>query len=239
MPRRLTINDVKDKVEKYGFFLVDGQTYKNNTTKLKFFDSQENKYVNLSLKQIQYRIKKDKRGEFDYMNILPVDNSRQTQQSEHLTGTQRWINKMNNNPYFNSLTQDEKEKMFTKFNLLMKQFNRNKHIHISFKRSDLTGKQRLYILVESLKEYIKKKPNKMIRIETVDAYGFQNNHTLTVDTLNYFIDLLNDEPKQEITDSVNYMFEDFNDWQTVDIYFEDRKKPAGGFFTYLKCLRNI
>ena len=107
MPRRLTINDVKDKVEKYGFFLVDGQTYKNNTTKLKFFDSQENKYVNLSLKQIQYRIKKDKRGEFDYMNILPVDNSQQSQQSEHLTGTQRWINKMNNNPYFNSLTQDE------------------------------------------------------------------------------------------------------------------------------------
>ena len=235
MPRRLTINDVKDKVEKYGFFIVDGQTYKNNTAKLRVFDAQQNKYVSLSLKQMLYRINKDKRGEFDYMNILPVDNieSQQEPQQQPLTSTQRWINKMNNNPYFNSLSQDEKAKMFTKFGLLMKQFNRNKHITISFKKSDLTSKQRLYILIESLKEYIKKRPNKLIRIETVDEYGFQNNHTLTVDTLSYFMDLLNDEPKQEMTDSVNYMFEDFNDWQTVDIYFEDRKKPAGGFFTYI------
>ena len=157
MPRRLTINDVKDKVEKYGFFIVDGQTYKNNTAKLRVFDAQQNKYVSLSLKQMLYRINKDKRGEFDYMNILPVDNteSQQEPQQQPLTSTQRWINKMNNNPYFNSLSQDEKAKMFTKFGLLMKQFNRNKHITISFKKSDLTSKQRLYILIESLKEYIK------------------------------------------------------------------------------------
>ena len=75
MPRRLTINDVKNKIEKFGFFIVDGQTYKNNTQKLKMFDAQLNKYVKLSLKDVQYRIKRDKRGEFDYMNILPLNYS--------------------------------------------------------------------------------------------------------------------------------------------------------------------
>ena len=231
MPRRLTINDVKNRIEKYGFFIVDGQTYKNNSTKLKVFDAQENKYLNLSLKNIEYRIKKDKRGEFDYMNILPSIDT----QEEHsgLTGTQRWINRMNNNPYFKNLTEEEKTKMFTEFNNLMKQFNRNKHFNINFKNTNITERQRLYILIESLKEYIKKKPNKMIRIETVDEFGFHNNHTLTVDTLNYFTDLLNEKPKQEMTDSINDIFEDYTDWQTVDIYFEDRKKPAGGFFTYI------
>ena len=73
----------------------------------------------------------------------------------------------------------------------------------------------------------------MIRIETIDSVGFHNNHTLTVDTLNYFTDLLNEKPKQEMTDSINDIFEDYTDWQTVDIYFENRKKPAGGFFTYI------
>ena len=60
-----------------------------------------------------------------------------------------------------------------------------------------------------------------------------NKASLNIDTLNYFTDLLNDEPKQEMTDSVNDIFEDYNNWQTIDIYFEDRKKPAGGFFTYI------
>lgn len=231
MPRRLTLNEVKNRIEKYGFFIVDGETYKNNTTKMKMFDAQLNKYVKLSLKNIEYRIKKDKRGEFDYMNILPnIDN---TEQQHGITGTQRWINKMNKNTYFKNLTEGEKTNMFTEFNNLMKQFNRNKHFRINFKNPIITERQWLYVLVESLKEYIKKKPNKMIRIETIDSVGFHNNHTLTVDTLNYFTDLLNEKPKQEMTDSINDIFEDYTDWQTVDIYFENRKKPAGGFFTYI------
>ena len=103
MPRRLTLNEVKNRIEKYGFFIVDGETYKNNTTKMKMFDAQLNKYVKLSLKNIEYRIKKDKRGEFDYMNILPnIDN---TEQQHGITGTQRWINKMNKNTYFKNRIQ--------------------------------------------------------------------------------------------------------------------------------------
>ena len=231
MPRKLTINDIKNRVEKYGFFVVEGQRYKNNSSKIRVFDAQENKYLNLSLKQMEYRIKRDKRGEFDYMNILPLNNSEEEQQS--FTGTQRWINRMNNNPYFNNLSENEKAKMFTEFNNLMKQFNRNKRFKINFKQQNIPGKEMLYILVEALKEYIKKKPKKMIRLETFDEFGFQNNHTLNIDTLNYFTDLLNDKEKQEMTDSVNDIFEDYNDWKTVEIFFEDRKKPAGGFFTYI------
>ena len=165
------------------------------------------------------------------MNILPLNNSEEEQQS--FTGTQRWINRMNNNPYFNNLSENEKAKMFTEFNNLMKQFNRNKRFKINFKQQNIPGKEMLYILVEALKEYIKKKPKKMIRLETFDEFGFQNNHTLNIDTLNYFTDLLNDKEKQEMTDSVNDIFEDYNDWKTVEIFFEDRKKPAGGFFTYI------
>ena len=231
MPRKLSINDVKNRIEKYGFFIPDGQVYKNNSTKIRVFDAQENRYLNLSLKNIEYRIKKDKRGEFDYMNILPPTAASDDQHG--LTGTQRWINRMNSNPFFSGLSPGEKMNMFTEFNNLMKQFNRNKHFRINFKGASVSERQLLYILIESLKEYVKRKPNKLIRIETVDSVGFHNNHTLTVDTLNYFTDLLAEKPKQEMTDSVNDIFEDYTDWQTVDIYFDDRKKPAGGFFTYV------
>ena len=82
MPRRLTLNDVKNRIEKYGFFIVDGETYKNNSSKMKVFDAQENKYLKLSLKNIEYRIKKDKRGEFDYMNILPSIDTKEEQDAK-------------------------------------------------------------------------------------------------------------------------------------------------------------
>ena len=84
----------------------------------------------------------------------------------------------------------------------MRNFNTGRHFRINFRNTNITEKQRLFILVESLKEYIKNKPNKIIRIETLDTLGFKNNHTLTIDTLNYFVDLLNDKPQQEMTDSI-------------------------------------
>ena len=249
MPRRLTINDVKNKIEKFGFFIVDGQTYKNNTQKLKMFDAQLNKYVKLSLKDVQYRIKRDKRGEFDYMNILPptassLNTSNDPTTSLNTSGPtssmQRWINRMSSlrgpgemNQYFNRLSNAEKTAMFTKFNDLMRQFARNQHFRINFKSGDITEKQQLFVLIEALKEYIKKRPKKMIRIESRDSTGSVNFNTLNVDTLNYFTDLLADKPKQEMVDSFNDIYDDYNDWQTVDIYFQDRKKPAGGFFPYI------
>ena len=234
MPRRLTIQQLKNQIEKWGFFLADGQTYNNNLQKLKVFDAQENKWRKLTLKQMQYRVKKDKRGEFDFMNILPPErNPPQGNPQAGLTSTQRWINRMNNNPYFNNLSEEEKRKMFVEFNNIMRNFNTGRHFRINFRNTNITEKQRLFILVESLKEYIKNKPNKIIRIETLDTLGFKNNHTLTIDTLNYFVDLLNDKPQQEMTDSINDIFDDYTNWASVDIYFEDRRKPAGGFFTYL------
>ena len=234
MPRRLTINDVKNRVEKYGYFLVDGQTYKNNTQKLKVFDAQLNKYIKLSLKDMQYRIKRDKRGEFDYNSILPIDNSAQ-QQQVGIGGSQRWINHMSNShgQSFTSLTNAEQIALFNKYTALMRQFSRNQHFRINFKSGDISEKQQLMVLVSALKEYISKRPKKMIRLETRDSDGNVSFNTLNADTLNYFIDLLADKPKQEMVDSINNIYDDYNDWQTIDIYFEDRKKPAGGYFPYL------
>ena len=51
MPRRLTIQQLKNQIEKWGFFLADGQTYNNNLQKLKVFDAQENKWRKLTLKR--------------------------------------------------------------------------------------------------------------------------------------------------------------------------------------------
>ena len=244
MPRRLTINDVKNRVEKYGYFLVDGQTYKNNTQKLKVFDAQLNKYIKLSLKDMQYRIKRDKRGEFDYNSILPIDNSAQQQQvgiggslntSGPTSSIQRWINHMSNSngQSFTSLTNAEQIALFNKYTALMRQFSRNQHFRINFKSGDISEKQQLMVLVSALKEYISKRPKKMIRLETRDSDGNVSFNTLNADTLNYFIDLLADKPKQEMVDSINNIYDDYNDWQIIDIYFEDRKKPAGGYFPYL------
>ena len=48
MPRKLSINDVKNRIEKYGFFIPDGQVYKNNSTKIRVFDAQEINTVSLA-----------------------------------------------------------------------------------------------------------------------------------------------------------------------------------------------
>ena len=73
MPKRLTINDVRNRIEKYGYYIQDGENYVNRKTPMKIYDAVFNQYVNLSLNQMLYRISSRIRPEYDINDILPVD----------------------------------------------------------------------------------------------------------------------------------------------------------------------
>ena len=71
MPKKLTIQDIKDRYEKYGYFIQD-DIYRNNKYKMTVFDAQLGKNVKLSVQNMDYSIKKKKRSEYDINEILPV-----------------------------------------------------------------------------------------------------------------------------------------------------------------------
>ena len=81
MPKRLTIQDLKRKFEKYGYTILD-DNYKNNKQKLNVYDAQLGKKVKLNVLNMNYAIKKNKRAEFDMDNILPVALNPEQEQRE-------------------------------------------------------------------------------------------------------------------------------------------------------------
>ena len=72
MPKKLSINEVKDRVEKYGYFIQDGETYDNAKKQMRVYDAQLNRIVKLSLNQMTYKIASGQRAEYDINDVLPV-----------------------------------------------------------------------------------------------------------------------------------------------------------------------
>ena len=70
MPKRLTKEEVEKQINNYGFFFVPDTVYKNSRTAMKIYDAEQDKIVNLSLDQINYRRRKNYRGEYDIFNLV-------------------------------------------------------------------------------------------------------------------------------------------------------------------------
>ena len=110
MPKKLTINEIKSRFEKYGFIILDDK-YKNNKQKLKVYDAQLNKNVNLSVQDMKYQIDRKKRSEFDFNNILPIEYQPELQQRER-------FNVFDVLPVNLQPTQQRKQPIFDMFGIL-------------------------------------------------------------------------------------------------------------------------
>ena len=228
MPKKLSIQELKNRFEKYGFIILS-DSYKNAKEKLDVFDSQLNKRVRLSVQNMNYKIKTNQRSEFDFNNILNINDH-----PEHtpLSGFQRFLSKMNSK-VLQDATEEEKMQMYRDYTNLCKQLAQKKPLTIQW-RNGMKSKHRLFSFIEALKTIIK--PDKLIRIKTIDEDHVESNYSLNHETLNYFLDLLNDVPKNEMSDSTNDLFDDHNNWTQIEIKFDVLTKRHGGFFPYLnKC----
>ena len=70
MVKTLTKEEVETQINAYGYFFTPKTVYKNSRTPMKVYDAEQNKIVNLSLDQINYRKRRGYRGEFNIFNIL-------------------------------------------------------------------------------------------------------------------------------------------------------------------------
>ena len=225
MPNKLSIQDLKNRFEKYGFIILS-DSYKNNKEKLDIYDVQLNKKVKLSVQNMNYKIKMNQRSEFDFMNTLQVNT-----QPEHtsLSGFQRFLRRMNSK-ILQDATEEEKMQMYQDYSNFCKIFSQKRPITINW-RNGMKSKHRLFSFIEAMKTVVK--PDKLIRIKTIDDDHVESNYSLNHETLNYFLDLLNDVPKNEMSDSTNDLFDDHNNWTQIEIKFDVLMKRHGGFFPYL------
>ena len=160
MPKRLTINDVRNRIEKYGYYIQDGENYVNRKTPMKVYDAVFNQYVNLSLNQMLYRISSRIRPEYDINDILPVDlNPEQPQrqrevfnpfdilpvdlnkeQPQRLNSFQRFMKMMEQYTDIKNASEEEKRKMFTEYTnmckLLANGRKRNKTVKIMWNKKE-------------------------------------------------------------------------------------------------------
>ena len=236
MPKKLSINEVKDRVEKYGYFIQDGETYDNAKKQMRVYDAQLNRIVKLSLNQMNYKITSGQRAEYDINDVLPV--SLNPEQPQHLTPFQRFLKAMSEYTDIKNANNDEKQKMFTEYQNLCKLLanarKRNKTVKITWNKPGIKSRHMLFSFITALQSIEKSASvNKRILIEPTDNDGTQKHYNLQPDTFEYLVDLLKDVAPQEMKFSESDIYESYDNWKHVEVSFKPIKNNQGGFFPYI------
>ena len=156
MPRgipRLTDNVVRSRIEKYGYFFTNNTHYRNQDQPMELYDAQLGKNVKLSLRDINYRIKTNKRSEYDIYNILNANISQQQNaapQQAAPDGYTRFINKLSNYAKFSTLSDNEKLAAFTAYKQLCARLGRKQKFNIDFNNNVLNADLMLFIFIEAI-----------------------------------------------------------------------------------------
>ena len=258
MPTRLTINDVRERIEKYGYYIQDGEKYVNAKTKMRVYDTQLNKTVKLSLNQMSYKISSGQRAEYDVNEVLPVSLHPEQQprqrevfnpfdilpvslnpeQPQRLNSFQRFMKMMEQYTDIKNASEEEKRKMFTEYTnmckLLANGRKRGKTVKITWNKKGMKSRHMLFSFIAALHSIEKKATiNKRILIEPTDKDGLQKHYNLQPDTFEYLTDLLKDASPQEMRFSENDIYESYDNWQYVEVSFKPIKNNQGGFFPYI------
>ena len=201
MPRKLTLDDMKQYMEPYGFFVQDTGNrvrVQGQQTRLKVFDTELNKVRTIQFGTIQRLIKSGKRARFDYNNILPVSPN-QAQSRHDNSSWDRWDHKHGAVFGTHSLAA------YRYYKQLMLNVARKVPFTIDWKDNSLTAQEKLKVLIQVLKD-TNRDPSRVIIIKVTDDNDDDFYYSLNMDTLQYFEDMLGNKDKQEITDSTNYVF---------------------------------
>ena len=245
MPRgspSLTQQEIEDRINPYGYYFTPQTNYKNQHTPMRLYDAQTGEYVKLSLRQIQYKIKTNKRSDFDIYNILavPEEPPQQQQQQQQPAGYARFVNKLQKYSKFATLSNDSKQTAFDVYKEVCKRLGRKKKFHLNFdeaKDENVSPDLMLFVFVEAL-QATKRKMDKRIKIKVTDEDGSVRYYELSYDTIDYFEGLLEDKQQQEINTSENDLFESQNNWKQINVFFGDKVK-AGGFFPFINKLTSL
>lgn len=241
---RLTDEEVRTRIEKYGYFFVGEPNYKNQNTPMTLYDAQLGKKVKLSLRDIKYRVRTGKRSEYDIYNVLNTDLNQQPQpqpvpqaNQNQNPGFIRFVNKLRNYPKFNTLTNDQIDTAFNKYKLLCQKLSRKRNFDIDFNNPQFNNDLMLFVFIEAL-QASKRKMNKRIKIKVEDHDGYVHYYELSYETIDYFQGLLEDKTQQEINTSENDLFDNLNNWEKINVFYSDRVK-AGGFFPFINKLTSL
>ena len=249
--KKLTNLEVIRRIEPYGYSLANGEVYKGYNSKLKVYDYQLGKFRTMSLNDIKREIKRTHRAEFDFMNILPPQFNPETVREEKFnfmdilpvsqnpppriinnSSEVRWMNRVRKYKPFQNLADNELLRLKRVYDELIRRFSSRHHFSIDWSNYNIPSRQLLYALIAVMID-VKKDPYKIIRIKITDKDGVEVWHTLTIDTIEHFTDLLNEESIQDSGDSSSDVFESYDEWKSIEVFFDNIQNKQGGFFPYL------
>lgn len=125
MPRRLNREFVKREFDKYGYTLPPDFTYTNNSTTYRCYDEVTGRYVNISYKQLRYKVEHGVRQEYIYPN--PFEGMEiNVEETKPNTSFDRWDNARKDDVFISSYGKESKETMFNYFKKTIKTMMKKK-----------------------------------------------------------------------------------------------------------------
>lgn len=197
MPRRNNQQKIIDELEKYGYSVYDNFEYKNNTTKIKLFDEQNNKKIYLSLKQIRYR-QKHGRSEYDF-NISRIKPTQDFQQQ--LSSFDRFNNKQDD--VFKNKSLNYRRNVFNETNKIIKTLMKKRSFDLRVGNDEI-----LNALIFAMK-MSGGKINMNVRMTIIDENGHLEYAYLNQNTIDLLTDGYLNKHEYEVTDSMSVILDKF------------------------------
>ena len=232
MPRRLNREFVKREFDKYGYTLPPDFTYTNNSTTYRCYDEVNGRYVNISYKQLRYKVEHGVRQEYIYPNPfegMEID----TEETKPNTSFDRWDNARKDDVFISSYGKESKETMFNYFKKTIKTMMKKKDFTMHFDEQDKILQLKGFI--EACKVA---GPNidKSIRLTITDGEGRVTYRHLSAETIKYLDTLFTTDEFDRIHDSMDDIVENILDVVKIDVEFVERKQGKriiAEFFPYL------
>ena len=232
MPPRLKRDFVKTQFERYGYSLPPDFIHRNNHTKYRVFDEQLQRYVMMTYKTLQYRIRTGRaeyEQPFEFYDMAVDDNEPAPNDSFN-----RWLKVRDGN--IKTYTNTRQRAVFDSMNEYVKLLMKRKDFVI--RCVDADRQQVMHGFIEAVKIAAPKLGRYDIRLTLIDEQGHIEYAHLTPNTLNYFNDLFNKPNFEDVKTSMN----DYKDslFNLVELRVEFKEVKQGkrkvvGFFPFINA----
>lgn len=227
MVRSLPAERVRDEFVKYGYTLPEDFTYKNNHTKLSAYDEQKGVHVELTLKQLRYRVK---RGRSTYIRPEYLDMPVSDEELPDNDSFSRFLAR--HEDQFIDFDDDYVHAVFDNINDYSRKISRQQNFRLEFSPDDYTHEVHALNIV--MKQLSQRLHGIDVRMTITDGGGNVNYAHFNPNTIKFLEDIYTNQDR-DITDSNGPMIDALMDLKYIDFDFVPRSKGSRinpGFFPY-------
>ena len=235
MPPKLSQQAVSDLFAEYGYQVPQNFVYRNNKTHIRVYDEMNDVYERMTLQQLQYRVRNQRRQRYFNPALLnlPLNDTTPTINDSY----ERWCSRQCEE--FNDFEEEQKRTAYDYFRDVMPIIARKQNTTLNFDQyDDQTITFKVFGLVQALRTVDFSKYDVRLSMHHNDTVTYAHANQNTIEFLydSFFV-------IQDVGDSFNAFVNGFMDITSIEIDFRpirtEGQRRAPGFFPFTHKMEGL